>query len=117
MGDIGVANWMYYYGKGLATGRVFSSMKEIHQNSTYLKDRYSKGFEKSLESYSEGTSKLPPLLPGLGSETLMGISLAFSKAGDAGAIYLGGVPNYMYYKERYLKTILMPLNKKLLILQ
>lgn len=34
----------------------------------------------------------------------MGISLAFSKAGDAGAIYLGGVPNYMYYKERYLKN-------------
>ena len=104
MGDIGVANWMYYYGKGLATGRVFSSMKEIHQNSTYLKDRYSQGFEKSLESYSEGSSKLPPLIPGLGSETLMNISLAFSKAGDAGAIYLGGVPNYMYYKERYLKN-------------
>ena len=38
------------------------------------------------------------------NETLMGISLAFSRAGDAGAIYLGGVPNYMYYKERYLKN-------------
>ena len=108
MGDIGVLNWLYYYGKsigkGLIPGNTFSAIKEIHANSTYLKDRYAQGFQKSLESYSEGSSQLQPMIPGLGKESLMGISLAFSKAGDAGAIYLGGIPNYLFYKEQFLKN-------------
>ena len=108
MGDIGVVNWLKYaglmsantltfgkFGKGLA-----GASKEIFANSVYMKDRYSAGFQNTLESYN--STKEVSLYDGTRRYTqfLMDFNLFFSKIGDAGAIFLGGIPNYLYHKDQ-----------------
>ena len=113
VGDIGVVNWLKYAGMMTANTLTFGKFgkgfagaaKEIFANSPYMKDRYSAGFQRTLEAY-DGT-KETRLVGSSGQSYLqfvMDFNLFFSKLGDAGAIFLGGIPNYLYFKEQARKT-------------
>ena len=109
--DIGPLNWM----KNAAASRflkgksVSEVWKEISENSVYLQDRDSKSITKALELYTnrklgdkDTFESLTGIRPGQ-RETLIDILMFTTRVGDRGAIYLGGVPNYVYYKEQALK--------------
>lgn len=107
--DIGYATWM----KNAALSRFFGKSsvadvwKEISENSVYLKDRGTKSITKSIEAYSE--SKMESVMPDFlgvsakNRESLISILMYTTKIGDIGAIYLGGVPNYVHYKKQFKK--------------
>ena len=112
--DIGYINWMKNaalsrFGKGQDVKAVW---KEIAANSTYLQDRDAKSMTKAIEMYSDAAmeSIFPDitvggkrLMTGANKESLVNILMYTVKVGDRGAIYLGGVPNYVYYKNKALK--------------
>ena len=107
--DIGVVNWFKMAGLMTANTATFGKFgqgfvgasKEVFANSPYLKDRYSSGFQRVLEAY--GDQKTTTLLPSTYMQFMMNFNMFFSKAGDAGAIFMGGIPNYLYYKQEALK--------------
>ena len=113
IGDIGVVNWLKYAGMMTANTVTFGrfgkgfvgAAREIFANSPYMQDRYSAGFQRTLEAY-DGTKETR--LVGTGGQRylqfVMDFNLFFSKLGDAGAIFLGGIPNYLYFKEQARKT-------------
>jgi hypothetical protein len=112
--DIGYVNWMKNaalsrFGKGQDVKSVW---KEIAANSTYLQDRDAKSMTKAIEMYSDKAmeSIFPDvkvggkrIMSGANKESLINILMYTTKVGDRGAIYLGGVPNYVYYKNQALK--------------
>ena len=110
IGDVGLINWFtsaaQVWGNtgtgGLSGQGIVGLTREIFKNSPYLKDRYSAGFQKTIESY--GSSKQIKLLSNNFESLAMEFSLFFSKVGDVGAILLGGIPNYLYYKQQYKKA-------------
>jgi len=110
VGDIGFVNWFKYAGLMTANSVSFGKFgqgfagaaKEIFANSPYMKDRYSAGFQNTLEAYSN--TKETTLLPGGYMQFIMDFNMFFSKVGDAGAIFMGGVPTYLYYKAEAKKT-------------
>jgi len=110
MSNIGLGKWFLSASKiwantgtgGLTGKGMVGLSREIFKNSVYLKDRYSAGFQKTLESYAGG--KNVKLLSSSFENFAMDLSLFFSKGGDMGAIILGGLPNYALYKEQYLKA-------------
>ena len=107
--DIGYATWM----KNAAVSRLFGNQgvkeiwKEIKDNSVYLQDRDTKSITKSIEAYSE--SKMVEAMPdgkvlsAENKESLINVLMYTTRIGDKGAIYLGGVPNYVYYKKQFKK--------------
>ena len=107
--DIGVLNWFKMAGLMTANTATFGKFgqgfvgasKEVFANSPYLKERYSSGFQRVLEAY--GGQKTTSLLPNSYMQFMMNFNMFFSKAGDAGAIFMGGIPNYLYYKQEALK--------------
>ncbi len=113
--DIGYVNWMKNaalsrFGKGQD---VKSIWKEIAANSTYLQDRDAKSMTKAIEMYSDKAmeSIFPDIkiggqriMSGANKESLVNILMYTTKVGDRGAIYLGGVPNYVYYKNKALEA-------------
>ena len=110
--DIGFVNWM----KNAAASRLLSGKsvtevwKEIAANSVYLQDRDAKSITKALEMYTDKKlNEGDPIrnVTGLRADqrqTLMDILMYTTRIGDRGAIYLGGVPNYVYYKNQALKA-------------
>jgi len=108
--DIGIVNWFKMAGLMTANTATFGrfgqgfvgASKEVFANSPYLKDRYSSGFQRVLEAY--GGQKQTSLLPSTYMQFMMNFNMFFSKAGDAGAIFMGGIPNYLYYKQQALKA-------------
>ena len=107
--NIGVVNWFKMAGIMTANTATFGKFgqgfvgasKEVFANSPYLKERYSSGFQRVLEAY--GSQKTTSLLPNSYMQFMMNFNMFFSKAGDAGAIFMGGIPNYLYYKQEALK--------------
>ena len=113
--DIGYGNWMKNaalsrFGKGKDVKAIW---KEISENSTYLQDRDAKSMTKAIEMYSDDAmeSVFPDikvggkkLMTGANKESLINILMYTTKVGDRGAIYLGGVPNYVYYKNKALEA-------------
>ncbi len=113
--DIGYVNWMKNaalsrFGKGQDVKSVW---KEIAENSTYLQDRDAKSMTKAIEMYSDKamesvfpdiTIKGRRIMSGANKESLVNILMYTTKVGDRGAIYLGGVPNYVYYKNEFKKN-------------
>lgn len=108
--DIGAVNWSKsaiplflntatfgVFGKGMR-----GAAKEIFANSPYLRDRYSSGFQRTIEAYDN--TKEVSLIPNSYMQTMMAIGTSFSKVGDVGAIMLGGLPNYLHYKNEFTKT-------------
>lgn len=107
--DIGYDNWMKNaalarFGKGQSVKDVW---KEISENSVYLQDRDFRSITRSIEMYSD--SKLAKMVPeskilkGTQKESLLNILMYNVRVGDRGAIFLGGVPNYVYYKNEFKK--------------
>ena len=113
--DIGYGNWMKNaalsrFGRGKDVKAIW---KEISENSTYLQDRDAKSMTKAIEMYSDDAmeSVFPDitiggkrLMTGANKESLINILMYTTKVGDRGAIYLGGVPNYVYYKNKALEA-------------
>ena len=113
--DIGYVNWMKNaalsrFGKGQDVKAIW---KEIAVNSTYLQDRDAKSMTKAIEMYSDKAmeSIFPDvkvggkrIMSGANKESLINILMYTTKVGDRGAIYLGGVPNYVYYKNKALEA-------------
>ena len=112
--DIGYGNWMKNaalsrFAKGQGVKEIW---KEISENSTYLKDRDAKSMTKAIEMYSDkGMENVFPdikirgqrIMSGANKETLIDILMYTTKIGDRGAIFLGGVPNYVHYKNEFKK--------------
>ena len=100
--DIGFKNWIKH--TALFTGKkeVRDTWKEIADNSVYLKDRYSIPITRAIETYSE--SSIQSFVPKTTLNKYMNFLMATTKLGDKGAILLGGLPNYRYYKAEYKKN-------------
>ena len=109
--DIGYGTWM----KNATLGRFFSSNKnvkgvwnEIRENSVYLQDRKYNSITKAIETYTDSKMEqfMPASMIGMPArykESLINILMYTTRVGDIGAIMLGGVPNYVHYKEQFLK--------------
>jgi len=108
--DIGYNNWLLQAGKTGWSG-ISGDMKEIMDNSVVLQDRYGAPITRVLETYQdEGFKKLDGQNDAINKyfnkenqNTLVKALMAFTMAGDKGAIMLGGLPNYRYYKEQFKK--------------
>ena len=79
--------------------------KEISENSVYIQDRYKNSITKAIETYSDTKMKafLPEKSYQQGWNWFVDFAMYTTKLGDKGAIYLGGSPNYTYYKDQALK--------------
>ena len=97
--EIGYGNWIKYSGSVANVPEFLKIKKEILENSIYLQDRYSSDFKTTLETYSK--SKVESVLPPGKTSEIVEALMYLIKQGDKGAILIGGVPNYMYYKDQY----------------
>ena len=97
--EIGYGNWIKYSGSVANVPEFLKIKKEILENSIYLQDRYSSDFKTTLETYSK--SKVESVLPPGKTSEIVEALMFLIKQGDKGAILIGGVPNYMYYKDQY----------------
>ena len=100
--SIGPINYAKYAIKNKV--EMLKVYKEIRDNSVYMQDRGFSDMKKTIESYNnkQTTSFLPQGLKskfGYFSEFMM----VTTKIGDRAAIYLGGMPNYSYYKAEFQK--------------
>jgi hypothetical protein len=110
--DIGSKNWIKYSGISLTQAR--KTYKEMRDNSVYMQDRGRTPITQVIESYSnvgdlQRTRIIPEAvlsrLPSWATkDNLIKIAMYNVKAGDAAAIYMGGMPNYLYYKDQYRKA-------------
>jgi len=98
--DIGIANWTKYSVKSIA--QLKSVWKEIRENSVYMQDRKYDGIMKAMETYSEKSMK--EFIPRPTKDFFVNASMFLIKEGDRSAIFLGGTPNYLFYKDQYLKN-------------
>ena len=98
--DIGVGNYAYHAVKNKT--EFLKVFNEIRNNSVYLQDRVSSDIRQVTESYSgkQDIDFVPKSASSWFTNTMMG----FIKAGDITAIYLGGMPNYSFYKAEYMKA-------------
>ena len=101
--DIGFINWLEYSAKNKT--QQLKVWKEISENSVYIQDRYKNSITKAIETYSDTKIKafLPEKSYQQGWNWFVDFAMYTTKLGDKGAIYLGGAPNYSYYKAQALK--------------
>ena len=98
--DIGAGNYAYHAAKNKT--EFLKVFNEIRNNSVYLQDRVSTDIRQVTESYS-GKQDID-FVPKSASSWFMNTMMGFIKAGDITAIYLGGMPNYSFYKAEYMKA-------------
>jgi len=96
---IGFRNWMKYGAMKLP--EMKSNWKEITDNSVYIQDRYGESILRTIESYAPG--KIQTLVPSETMGNIVNVLMYLVKQGDKGAIVIGGVPNYAFYKDQYRK--------------
>ena len=97
--DIGLVNYTKYAAKNI--GDMIKIFKEIKENSVYMQDRGATDISRVLESYSDKAMK--ELTPSGTKDFFINAMMFFVKSGDAGAIYLGGMPLYSYHKAEFKK--------------
>jgi hypothetical protein len=97
--DIGYANWIKYSVKNKA--QLIKVYKEVRDNSVYMRDRKNKGILRALEAYSD--TKVVKFLNNRRLNWFTDALMFFAKTGDRTAIFLGGLPNYSYYKDQAIK--------------
>jgi len=97
--EIGTENWLKYGFKSMP--QAISVWNEIVENSPYVRNRYNKSIRLSIESYSDST--MSSLIPESSGSKFVDLMMFFTKAGDKAGI-MGGMPNYLYYKDQYLKN-------------
>ncbi len=83
------------------TPKLISTWKEIQSNSVYIQDRYGERILNTIETYAP--SKVESLVPSSKLNTLVSVMMYLVKQGDKGAIIIGGVPNYIIYKNNFKK--------------
>ena len=102
MADIGYLNWVKYAMKNkLEAKKVW---QEVIDNSVYMKDRAGQDVMRTIETYSEKTGQ--ELVKGANKEAMeywTRLLMANVRLGDRGAIFLGGMPNYSFYKAQFKK--------------
>ncbi len=106
--DIGFRNWLKYAAKNkLQQMKVW---KEVTENSVYMKDRNNQSIMTAIETYSDSrmkeflpNSRIKDFISGPAKNWLVNFAMYTTKIGDRGAIMLGGLPNYSYYKDKALK--------------
>ena len=82
--------------------KLISTWKEIQANSVYVQDRYGERILNTIETYAP--SKVESLVPSPKLNTLVSVMMYLVKQGDKGAIIIGGVPNYIIYKNNFIKA-------------
>ena len=98
--DIGIANWIKYSAKNIT--ELKKIYKEVRENSVYMQDRKFNSIMQVIETYSD-TTELKSFVPSQTKEFINNFLLFTTKFGDRAAIYLGGLPNYSYYKAEFKK--------------
>ena len=97
--DIGIANWLKH---GLTNiPKIRKTMKEISENSTYMTDRNRISINRIIEAYSD--KEMVKFVGGRHYDNFVNFVMYPTKFGDRAAIFLGGMPNYVYYKKQALK--------------
>jgi len=108
--DIGWRNWSKQVGVSFANPKETKRIAmEIYNNSILLQYRYKGDFVGVVDIYSK--SKDPVVSLGTGTDYYLGkmtdfivkYGMASTKFGDAAAIFMGGLPNYTYYKSEFKK--------------
>jgi hypothetical protein len=108
--DIGYRRWLAGFGSMIANPKAtIAAAKEVYANSIYLQDRYANDFLGVVDVYQNTQASMFP--EGTKSEFYMNKALDFvmktgmmyTKAGDAAAIFIGGLPNYNLYKSEFMK--------------
>jgi len=95
--DIGFVNYIKYAAKNKT--EAIKVYKEIWNNSVYVQDRASERIQSVIESYTAmGNLEFNP-----SDNFIIKLMMAPVKYGDLGAIFLGGSPNYSYYKAEFQK--------------
>ena len=106
MNEIGFTNWAA--NAALGAPQMLSLAKEISENSVYIQDRYGKSIIRSLENYQQGKSSDFTLDKSKiftnPYQRLLSAQMFLVKAGDKGAILIGGLPVYLYHKNQYKKS-------------
>tara|TARA_R110002012_G_scaffold233815_2_gene407193 strand:- start:12561 stop:20540 length:7980 start_codon:yes stop_codon:yes gene_type:complete len=97
--DIGYANWLKYSLKNIP--QIKNTFKEISKNSVYMQDRNKQSITRIIESYSN--DGMIEMVPNEYWDSYVNFIMYTTKFGDKAAIYLGGMPNYLYYKDQALK--------------
>jgi len=100
--EISYTTWLSYANSIVNVPKFLEIRKEILNNSVYLQDRYSSDFKTTLETYSK--SKVESVVPPGKMASIVDALMFLIKQGDKGAILIGGVPNYLYYKDQYKKS-------------
>jgi hypothetical protein len=101
--SIGPVNYAKYSFKNKA--EMLKVYKEIRDNSVYMKDRSFGDMKKVIESYS-ANQKVAFIPKGMSAafDYFSDFMMVTTKVGDKAAIYLGGMPNYSYYKAKFKKS-------------
>ncbi len=97
--DIGIRNYLKYAFKNV--GSMIETYKEIRDNSVYMQDRGFTDVRKVIESYSD--KQMQSFVPNQTKNWFINAMMYFTKFGDKAAIFIGGMPNYAYYKDQALK--------------
>ena len=104
--DIGYLNWVK--NAAMATPKARTLIKEVLENSVVLKDRYGQSITRTVENYSDDKFERMNggLLESFGltnerQDQISKILMWTTMAGDKGAILVGGVPNYLHYKNKF----------------
>ena len=107
--DIGYDNWIKMAASTGIKG-IRQDIREILDNSVVLQDRYGRPLTRVIETYAESRFEKinGDLLSQIGltkqnQNSLTNILMATTMAGDKGAILIGGLPNYRFYKAQALK--------------
>ena len=95
--DIGIVNYMKY--AAINKTEALKVYKEIWNNSVYVQDRASERIEDVLESYTS----LGNVEFSTKENYITKLMMSPVKYGDLGAIFLGGSPNYSFYKAEFQK--------------
>lgn len=97
--DIGVGNWLKYSAKSIP--QLKDTWTEIRENSVYMQDRKYDGIMKAIESYNENA--MQEFVPMPTKDFFVNVAMYMVKFGDRSAIFLGGTPNYLFYKDQAMK--------------
>ena len=97
--DIGYVNWLKYSLKNIP--QIKKTFNEISENSVYMQDRNRQSITRVIESYTE--DGMMEFVPNQYWDFYVNFIMYSTKFGDKAAIYLGGMPNYLYYKDQALK--------------
>ena len=106
---IGYGNWLKT-ATTMGPKEFIKAWKEISEESVYIKYRYWKQISRTIESYGE--KQMETYTPGDKGNKTLRFLMSHIKAGDKQAIYLGGIPNYVFLKNKFMKQGMSEENAK-----